>query len=103
MKINKQEIIFKLKDEWKEFLLVLKYFIKDPYYELKKLLSGYYNSTLIFWFTVLIFAVMWFRGILGKPLKIMGIFVFLTYLYMFTKTKKWKEYYNKEMIEGKEL
>ena len=99
----KEETKIRLKEELYVTMLVFKYLIKHPYYEIKNLLRGYYNSTLVFWFAVYLFFYMWFNNIIGKPLKVMGIIVILTYIYMFTKTEKWKEYYEKEMVKGEKL
>lgn len=99
--MDKKEIIFRIKEEWNTAIIILKYFIKEPYYELKKLINGYYNSMLVFWLTLSLFIYMWYLGRFGRYFKAMGVLVLLTYLYMFVKNKRWKEYYQKEMIEGK--
>ena len=101
--INKEELKFRIKEEFKVFLLILKYLIKEPYYEMKLLVSGYYNSVIIFYFTAFLFFYMWLKGKLITELKIMGFLVFITYIYMFTRTKKWQKYYEEEMIKGKEI
>jgi len=97
-----EETKLRLKEEGYKILLIIKYLFKHPFYEMKNLLSGYYNSALVFWFVVFLFFFMWFNNIIGKPLRVMGIIAILTYIYMFTKTEKWKEYYEKEMVKGEE-
>lgn len=98
-----KEIKFKLREEWGDIKITIKYFIKEPYFEVKKLFKGYYNSALLFWITILIFFNMWRRGILGRKLQIMGIIVFIIYFYMFHKSGIAKKYYQKEYLEGKEI
>ena len=98
-----EETKARLKEEWFKISLVGKYLILHPYYEIKNILKGYYNSSLVFWFTIFIFFYMWNQNIIGKPLKVVGILAIITYIYMFTKTEKWKEYYEKEMLKGEEL
>lgn len=95
-----EEIKIKLKEEGYKLILVVKYLLKHPFYEIKNLLAGYYNSALVFWFALYLFFYMWYTNIIGKPLRIMGILVIIAYVYMFTKTEKWKEYYEKEMVKG---
>lgn len=99
----KESTKIRLKEEGYKLFLVIKYLLKHPFYEIKNLFSGYYNSALVFWFTSILFFYMWLNNILGKPLKVMGILAILTYIYMFTKSEKWKEYYEKEMIKGNGL
>jgi len=97
-----EETKLRLKEEGYKLFLIIKYLLKHPFYEMKTLLSGYYNSALVFWIVVFLFFFMWYNNILGKPLRVMGILAILTYVYMFTKTEKWKEYYEKEMVKGEE-
>lgn len=98
-----EKIKVRLEEEIYKIRLVIKYLFRHPFYEVKNLFSGYYNSALVFWFTAFLFFYMWFNNIIGKPLKVMGIIAILTYIYMFTKSEKWKEYYEKEMIKGNGL
>lgn len=99
--MRKEEFNFWMKNEWGDFVITLRYLVKEPYFEIKRLVSGYYNSALVFWFAVYLFFLVWRRT--GNPLKIMGVIVLLAYIYMFHRSGKAKEYYKKEMIEGKEI
>jgi len=100
--ITLKELLFKFEEQWKTTKVILKYFVLHPYYELKQLLSGAYRSTLVFYFSAFLFFWMWKKGVLGRPLKIMGILVFLTYFYMFIKSAKWKEYDEKAGLVEKQ-
>ena len=94
-----ERIKFVFLREWKRTRIILKYLMLEPFYEIRDLLDGSSRSVLVFYFAVFLFFWMWHRNILGRPLQIMGILVFLTYVYMFVKSNKWKEYYEKSFEE----
>lgn len=101
--MNIEELKFKLRHTFHEVKLVLYYFFKEPFYESKRLISGYYNSTLLFWASLVLYIYLWKREIFGTELKVAGMLVFISYFYMFYKSGKWKEYYKKEFIEGEKI
>ena len=98
-----EEQKFKLREIYYEYKIILNYFLKEPIYEFRRLISGYYNSILLFWLTLMAFILFWKSGIGGISLKIMGILVLITYFYMFKRSNRWKEYYNQEYLEGKKI
>ena len=98
-----QELKFKFKEKFSQFKIVAFYFIQEPFYEAKRVWEGTYESTLFFWFTIIFYLWLWKRGIGGLQLKIAGFLIFFAYFYMFFKGGKWKEYYRKEFIEGKDI
>lgn len=98
--LNLEEIKFKLKETKNELKIVFSYFFKEPFYELKRLISGYYNSTLFFWASIILYLYLWKRGIGGYNLKIAGILIIISYFYMFYKSNRWKEYYEQEFVKG---
>ena len=101
--LNLEEIKFKFKEGTNELKIVISYFLKEPFYELKRLISGYYNSTLFFWASVILYIYLWKRNVGGYNLKVAGILIIISYFYMFYKSDRWKEYYRKEFIEGKKI
>lgn len=101
--MNKQELKFWIREEWYKILLTLKYFILEPWFILRRLLYGKYTNMIIFWFVLLLYIVMWQKGVTGKIFRTMGIIVLLTYLFMFHRSGKAEKYYKQEYIEGKEI
>lgn len=105
--MNIKEILLSVKDwieqSWIEEKTMLKYMVREPFIEIKRLVKGSYTSMLLFWFIVLISIIMWKKGIIENQLKIVIVIILLSYYYMFRKKGKWKEYYKTEFIEGKEI
>lgn len=95
-----EELKFKIRQIMNKYKIVFLYFFKEPFYEVKRLIRGYYNSTLVFWLSVILFVILWKQNIGGITLKIAGILVLVSYFYMFERSGNWKEYYEKEYIEG---
>ena len=98
-----QEIKFKLREKISVLRIASFYFIQEPYYEAKRIWKGSYDSTLFFWFTVVVYTYLWKNGVGGYTLKFAGIAIFFAYFYMFFKSGRWKEYYYKEFVEGKKI
>ena len=84
--MNRAELKFRVKEEWTDTKITLKYLFKEPYYEVKKLFRGYYDSAITFWFTVALFIYSWKLG--GKSWKIVGILILITYIIMFQQSGK---------------
>ena len=101
--MNKEELKFKIRQNYYQFQIALIYFLKEPFYEIKRLISGYYNSLLLFWFSVIVFIMLWNQNVGGAILKIAGLLIIISYFFMFYKSEKWKEYYTKEYMEGKKI
>ena len=99
-KLNFEEIRFKFKEGKNELKIVLSYFLKEPFFELKKIIMGYSNSTLSFWASVILYIYLWRKNIGGINLKVAGILVLISYFYLFYKSKRWKEYYEQEFVKG---
>lgn len=99
--IDKEKTKFWFKEQFKDIIITLRYLVREPFYDLKRLVKGYYNSTLIFWFTVGMFFYVWHKT--GKPLKVLGVIVILVYIYMFHESGVARKNYEKEMIEGKKI
>ena len=99
-KINIEEFKFKFREGANELKIVLSYILKEPFYELKRLVSGYYNSTIFFWASVILYIFLWQKKIGGYQLKVAGVLIIISYFYMFYKSEKWKEYYSQEFIKG---
>jgi len=97
---NIEELKFKFKEGMNELKIVMSYFFKEPFYELKRLVSGYYNSTLLFWSSIILYIYLWNRNVGGYYIKIAGILIFISYFYLFYKSNRWKEYYEQEFIKG---
>jgi len=98
-----EEIIFGIRETKNKFKIILTYFLKEPFYEIKRLISGYYNSTLLFWVSVMVYIFLWNKQIGGYKIKIAGALIVISYFYMFYKSERWKEYYQKEFIQGKKI
>ena len=103
MKFNLEELKFEFNMAKNELKVVLSYFFKEPFYELKRLIAGYYNSTLFFWASVILYIYLWKKNIGNYRLKIAGLLIILSYFYMFYKSNRWREYYEKEFIKGKRI
>ena len=101
--IDKEELKFKFRERKNEIQIMLKYFFMEPFIEGKRLISGYYNSTLFFWISVATLIVLWRDKVGGYKMKIAIFLVIFSYIYMFFKSGRWKEYYQKEMVEGKKI
>ena len=99
--MNWAELKFRVKEEWTDTKITLKYLVKEPYYEVLKLFKGYYDSALVFWFTVALFIYSWKLG--GTSWKTAGILILIAYVIMFQQSGKAKKYYEKEMIKGEEI
>lgn len=98
-----EEAEFKRRIFLNKFKVFLIYFFKEPYYEAKALAKGSYNSTLLFWLAVITFVSLKVNGIGGWQLNTAATLILIAYMKMFWESNKWKEYYQKEYIEGKEV
>lgn len=101
--MNKEEFKFYAREEWAKLMRTLKYFILEPYFIFRRWITGKYTNLILFWFVVILFIIMWQKGVFGKYLKLMGIMVLLTYLYIFHRSGKADKYYKQEYFEGKEI
>ena len=101
--IDKEELKFKLKEKTYELKVMFYYFLKEPFIEIKRILEGYYNSVLLFWVSLATGVYFWVNGFGGWRMKIIIVLIIFSYIYSFSKSGRWKEYYKKEYIEGKEL
>ena len=97
------EFKFKLRETKAEMQIMLLYLLKEPFLEVKRIVKGYYNSMLLFWVTILLYIYSWKSGVGGYNLKIIFVLIIISYIYMFFQSGRWKEYYQKEIVEGKEL
>lgn len=100
---KKKELQFNTRNFWKREKVILKYMLKEPFIEIRRLAVGYYDSTLLFWLVVFVFFLMVYKNVGGYILRITLFLVIFSYYYKFRVEGKWKEYYKIEYIEGKEL
>ncbi len=103
MMIDWQELKFKLREKRTEMGIMFMYLLKEPFLEVSRVAQGYYNSMLLFWVTVTLYIYAWKRNIGDYRLKIIIALIIISYIYMFFKSGRWKEYYQKEYVEGKKL
>ena len=97
------EIKFKLREIKAEMQIMLLYLLKEPFLEIKRVVKGYYNSMILFWVTIILYIYAWKQGVGDYKLKIIIALIIISYIYMFFQSGKWKEYYQKEMVEGGKL
>jgi len=101
--MDKKEWKFNARNFLKREKVIFIYMLRDPFIEIKRLISGHYDSTLLFWFVAFVFFLMIYRNTGNYILRITLLLVLISYYYKFRVDGKWKEYYKIEYIEGKEL
>lgn len=100
---KKLEWKFKIQKLWKREKVMIRYMLKEPFYEARRFVKGSYDSMLMFWFLVLILFLMITKGATSWSINIMVIIVVIFYYLLYRKYGKWKEYYEKEFIRGEEI
>lgn len=98
-----EEKKFKLREKWNNAQIITMYLFKEPFFEIKRAISGYYNSMLLFYMSIITYIYLWKIGVSGYKIKIAGAMILISYIIHFVKQKKWKEYYEKEYIQGKKI
>ena len=83
--------------------IFLLYMVKEPYFEVQALVKGYYTYVLTFWASIAVLAFLQVNNIGGWKTKLAILLVLSSYLAMFWKSGKWREYYQKEFVEGKKV
>ena len=98
-----EEQKFKLRIFMNKFQVFIFYFFREPYYEAKALAKGSYNSTLLFWLAIFVTISLKLKNIGGWQLNLAVAIILIAYMKMFWESNKWKEYYQKEYVEGKNI
>ncbi len=98
-----EEMKFKASEKLDEIKIMLFYFFKEPFLEIKRMTKGYYNSVLLFWVSVATLVFFWKNHIGGYKIKIAIGLVIFSYVYSFFKSGRWKEYYEREYVKGEKL
>ena len=101
--MNKEELRLYIREEWARLLRTFKYLLLEPYFIGKRWIYGKYTTMIVFWFILILFIIMWQKGVIGRTLKLMGLMVFLAFIYMFHRSGKAEKYYREEYIEGKKI
>lgn len=96
-----EEQKFRMRIFLNKFKVFLIYFLKEPYYEAKALVKGTYQSTLLFWVAVILFIAMKANNVGGWKSDLAVAIILIAYMKIFWESNKWKEYYQKEYIDGK--